>query len=123
MPDVGDAGRIDRSRVEVVAKLMAKAASTDHDAEVAALVERSYGLLARILSDYELQGAGAAAARRRERRLIRDRRRAQRDRLYGAGSASSPVVSPSDGTERYREIDQDTDVRRRGDDGGRPLSL
>jgi hypothetical protein len=126
MADVGDTGRIDRSRVEVVAKLMAKAVSTEHDAETAALVERSYGLLARVLSDYELNGGGAAGARRRERRLIRDRRRAQRDRLYGTGSSGSPVVSATDGTERYREIAQDTDRRHDGDgdDGrGKPLSL
>jgi len=119
----GDVGRIDRSRVEVVAKLMAKAVSTEHDAEAAALVERSYGLLAQVLSDYELHGTGGAAARRRERRLIRDRRRAQRNRVYGTGSSGSPVLSASDGTERYREIAQDTDTRRDGDGLGTPLSL
>jgi hypothetical protein len=113
MGDVGGAGALDRTTVEVVAKLMAKAQSTEYDTEAVALVERSYGLLARVLSDYDL-AVDQRGGRRRERRLIRDRRKARRDRLYGDRPAASPVTSASDGTERYREV---ADAVRRQADG------
>ena len=71
---------LDRATIDQVAKMMAKARSTEYDAEAVALVERAYSLLARVLSDYD-QVSGAAS--RRERRLIRDRRRGRRDRVYG----------------------------------------
>jgi hypothetical protein len=96
---------LDRATIDQVAKLMAKAKSTEYDAEAVALVERAYSLLARVLSDFD-QVSGAAG--RRERRLIRDRRRGRRDRVYGDRPAASPVASPTDGTERYREIAADT---------------
>jgi hypothetical protein len=103
---------LDRAAIDQVAKLMAKATSTDYDAEAVALVERAYSLLAGVLSHYD-QVSGTAG--RRERRLIKDRRRGRRDRVYGERPAASPVTSPTDGTERYREIAADT--RRPGDDG------
>jgi len=120
--DAGTAGGLDRATVETVAKLMAKAHSTEYDSEAVALIERSYGLLARVLTDYD---AAAGDGRRRERRLMRDRRKGRRDRLYGDRPAASPVVSPSDGSERYREV---ADAIRREGGGavagpGTPMSL
>ena len=121
MADTGDAG-LDRSKIDQVAKMMTKARSTEYDAEAVALVERAYSLLARLLSEYD-QASGAPG--RRERRLIRDRRKGRRDRVYGDRPAAAPVVSPSDGTERYREIAADT--RRQaglsGEGGGTAVSL
>jgi hypothetical protein len=46
---------VDKSEVEMAAKLLAKAASTEYDAEAIALVERSYGALAKTLTDYDEQ--------------------------------------------------------------------
>jgi hypothetical protein len=103
---------LDRATIDQVAKMMAKASSTEYDAEAIALVERAYSQLAGVLSDYD-QVSGTAG--RRERRLIKDRRRGRRGRVYGDRPAASPATSPTDGTERYREIAADT--RRQGDDG------
>jgi hypothetical protein len=113
MAEASGAGHLDRTTVEVVAKLMAKAQSTGYDSEAVALVERSYSLLARVLSDYDLSTGDGS--RRRERRLMRDRRKGRRDRLYGDRPAATPVVSASDGTERYRQVADA--VRREGTDG------
>ncbi|HUO49547.1 MAG TPA: DUF2786 domain-containing protein [Acidimicrobiales bacterium] len=114
---------LDRATIDQVAKLMAKARSTEYDPEAVALVERAYSLLAQVLSDYD-QVSGAVG--RRERRLIRDRRRGRRDRVYGERPPASPATSPTDGTERYREIAADT--RRQGgpeaaEGGGTAVSL
>jgi len=125
MAEAGGAG-LDRSTIDQVAKMMAKARSTEHEPEAVALVERAYSLLARVLSDYDL---ASGAPGRRERRFIRDRRKGRRDRVYGDRPAAGPVVSPGDGTERYREIAADT--RRQagrggegdGDGGGTAVSL
>ena len=110
---VDDSGHLDRARIEVVAKLMAKAVSTVHGPEAVALVERSYGLLAQVLSDFDESAAGVAGGgRRRERRLIRDRRRARRDRLSEYGSPGGAHASATGGTERYLEVARGTATRR-----------
>ena len=59
--------------VQTAAKLLAKAQSTTSDPEAIALVERSYGLLARAITAYDLEHDHGP--RRRERRRLPDRRR------------------------------------------------
>jgi len=56
-------------------KLMAKAQSTDSDAEAIALVEKSYQLLAGIIAAVDGEARPVTPSpRRRERRYLRDRR-------------------------------------------------
>jgi len=63
-----------RHTLDTVAKLLAKARSTSSDSEAEALVERCYVLLAQFLNVAE-QDNPSASGRRRDRRLLRDRRR------------------------------------------------
>lgn len=64
-------GGDDRSKVGLAAKLLAKAESTDSHEEAVSLTLRAYSTLADWLSACESHAGGA---RRRERRLLRDRR-------------------------------------------------
>jgi hypothetical protein len=66
---------LDRSGITTAIRLLAKAESTDSDDEAIALALRSYSLLAQAINAYDLGAAGPAkGARRRERRLLSDRR-------------------------------------------------
>jgi hypothetical protein len=95
----GGSGSIDRSKIELVAKLLDKACSTEYEAEAITLVERSYSLLAEVISRYDEQTQGSGN-RRRERRLLADRRRGLRAPPYGYVH----VESAKEGAERYRQI-------------------
>lgn len=78
---------MDRSNLRLAAKLLAKAERTEFEAEAAALAEKAYVLLAEYLNGFEgregLDPIGSAG-RRRERRLLRDRRTTRR--IFGRRS-------------------------------------
>lgn len=61
----------DRSEVRLAVKLLAKAVSTDSREEAVALAARAYSAVAAWLNACEAEGG---TPRRRERRLLRDRR-------------------------------------------------
>jgi hypothetical protein len=65
---------MDREKLRLAAKLLAKALDTNFDAEAAALTEKAYRLLAEFLNAYEAEAGSTGVARRRERRHLRDRR-------------------------------------------------
>jgi hypothetical protein len=84
--------------MDLAAKLLAKARSTDSDAEAVALVEKSYGLLARVITAYDdEQPIGPGGTRRRERRYLRDRRVERR------GATFAPTASRVDPVATYRQ--------------------
>jgi hypothetical protein len=94
---------MDRAAIRLVTKLLAKAESTDSDEESVALALRSYCLLAGTINAHE--ESRDTATRRRERRLLQDRRVAGRsgetaDRAAAAASdttaarAAAPVGDP-----------------------------
>ncbi|HUY22927.1 MAG TPA: hypothetical protein VMV22_11395 [Acidimicrobiales bacterium] len=92
--------------VQTAAKLLAKAQSTTSPPEAIALVERSYGLLARVITAYDQ--ANDCGPRRRERRLLPDRRR--RDRATAAGGARDNRDMPcraAESVDRYRRAAAD----------------
>jgi|SRR5271163_1044096 len=60
--------------IALATKLLVKAQGTKFDAEAAALTGRAYRLLAEALNAYDDAAASAGAARKRERRQLRDRR-------------------------------------------------
>jgi hypothetical protein len=75
---------MDRRNMELAAQLLAKAQRTDFDAEAIALVEKSYALLAKVITAFDDEADPThAGPRRRERRLLRDRRAARRLGLFG----------------------------------------
>jgi hypothetical protein len=68
---------MDRTGIEQAAKLLAKAASTDSDAESIALCERSYRLLAQAITAWDVENGQFTFGPEhggRERRLVPDRR-------------------------------------------------
>jgi len=66
---------MDRCRMQVAAKLLAKAQSTDSDAEAIALLDKSHQLLGGIIADAEREARPVTPGRpRRERRCLTDRR-------------------------------------------------
>ena len=80
---------MDRSNLQLAAKLLAKAQNTNFDGEAAALAEKAYRLLADFLNAYESELETTDAPRRRERRRLRDRRaqrRASGSKLPGVGA-------------------------------------
>ena len=92
---------IDRKTLDLAGSLIAKAQRTDFDGEAIALVEKSYSLLAKVITAYDDAAAPAGAgARRRERRLLRDRRATRRLAIFGS---SDRKANPADA---YRELDQ-----------------
>ena len=101
---------VDQSRVRVAMALLAKAQSTDAQPEAAALVERSYRLLAELITQHDQeQGETLFGPRRRERRFLRDRRADRRGK-----PVPEPVVPPRapgaagpgvDSAARYRRSD------------------
>ncbi len=88
---------MDRSNLELAAKLLAKAQDTTFDAEAAALTEKAYRLLADVLNAYENELESTGAPRRRERRYLRDRRAQRR-----ASRSPSPGVGTDPAT-TYRQ--------------------
>ncbi len=102
---------MDRSKLRLAAKLLAKAEGTAFDAEAAALAEKAYVLLAELLNALDESGPYAGVGRRRERRLLQDRRAARR--LFGwRSSASRPPLNPENG---YRQGDRQSDPTPGGD--------
>jgi hypothetical protein len=93
---------MDRKSLELAANLLAKARSTDFDVEAVALVEKSYVLLAKVITDFdESADASKSGPRRRERRHLRDRRATRRMGLFGgSGRSGDPAVT-------YRQLDED----------------
>jgi hypothetical protein len=78
---------MERGQLRVASDLLAKAQSTDSDAEAAALAEKTYALLAKFLNTYDNdQLRTTGRPRRRERRLLRDRRADRRGEPRGQQS-------------------------------------
>jgi hypothetical protein len=93
---------MDRRNMELAAQLLAKAQRTDFDAEAIALVEKSYALLAKVITAFDDEADPThAGPRRRERRLLRDRRAARRLGLFGT---SGRGVDPA---RTYRQVADD----------------
>ncbi len=92
---------IDRKNLELAGSLIAKAQRTDFDGEAIALVEKSYSLLAKVITAYDdTVDPAASGPRRRERRLLRDRRAARRLTVFGT---SDRKANPADA---YLRLDQ-----------------
>jgi hypothetical protein len=83
---------MDRSRIRKAGKLLSKAESTDSDAEAHGLALHAYRLLAAQLNEWESMSESAGGFRRRERRLMRDRRATAAD-----PRAEGPVAKGSHG--------------------------
>ena len=67
---------IDRKTLDLAGSLIAKAQRTDFNGEAIAFVEKSYSLLAKVITAYdEAVTPPGTGTRRRERRLLRDRAR------------------------------------------------
>jgi hypothetical protein len=112
---------MDRGQLRVASGLLAKAQSTDSDAEAAALAEKTYALLAKFLNTYDNDQLRATGRpRRRERRLLRDRRADRRGEPHGekprserrSEAAPEPAARP-DPAAAYRRSTENP--RRRGD--------
>jgi len=82
---------MDRGSIQTAAKLLAKAQSTASDEEAAALVEKSYRLLAGFLNAADQEAEDAGNLRRRERRLRRDRRAGRRTNV---SAVPAPAQDP-----------------------------
>jgi hypothetical protein len=99
---------MDRKNIDLAAHLLAKAQRTDFDAEAIAFVEKSYSLLAKVITAFDEADPAHTGPRRRERRLLRDRRAARRLGLFGvSGRAVDPAVT-------YRQSAEDLQPRRDG---------
>ncbi|HEY7948254.1 MAG TPA: hypothetical protein VID75_11320 [Acidimicrobiales bacterium] len=105
---------MNQSKVQTALKLLAKAQSTTSDYEAVALVERSYALLAEVITEYDEAAEGPGGPRRRERRRLQDRRRrARQERVELAGAPVRTV----DSIDRYRGSSADAGYSwRRGID-------
>ena len=100
---------LDRSGITTAIRLLAKAESTDSDDEAIALTLRSYSLLAQVMNTYDLADGGAPrGARRRERRLLSDRR--------------ATALTSHDSGEQVPDVSETTAARyaRLGNTGGAP---
>lgn len=76
---------MEKDPLALATRLLVKAQGTTFDAEAAALTGKAYRLLAEALNSYDDSAASAGAPRKRERRLLRDRRSA-----HGSHNASGP---------------------------------
>ena len=105
---------MDRTDIRKAALLLAKAESTESDAEAFSLALRSYSLIANALNAYdEEQGAAEGYPRRRERRQLRDRRALRRpppDPVEGAGTAPEPPEAA-----RYKRVSDEAPKPRNVD--------
>lgn len=109
-----------RELVQTAAKLLAKAQSTTSEYEAIALVERSYGLLAQVINEFDLKHDGSpGGGRRRERRRLHERRRRLRSDVVNGGTedgTGSPALI-GDSIARYRRVSgEGGSSRRRGID-------
>jgi hypothetical protein len=87
-----------RSLVQTAAKLLAKAESTTSDHEAIALVERSYSLLAKAITEYDRDHPdGEGGVRRRERRRLTERRRRSRSDNGNRSNSSNQSGPPDPG--------------------------
>jgi hypothetical protein len=95
---------MDRPTIQKVAKLLAKAESTDSEPEAIALVEKCYGILAQLLTEHDAASRveSPAGPRRRERRRLFDRRGS---RLAEATWTSEPSAAAA----RYRRSTDEPD--------------
>jgi hypothetical protein len=91
---------MEKDPLALATRLLVKAQGTTFDAEAAALTGKAYRLLAEALNGYEDTAASTGAVRKRERRLLRDRRSA-------AGSAHA--IRPRRTTEPARVDDRPPD--------------
>ncbi len=100
---------MDRKNIDLATHLLAKAQRTDFDAEAIALVEKSYALLAKVITAFDEEADPSSnGPRRRERRLLRDRRATRRLGLFGvSGRAVDPAVT-------YRQTAEDLRPRNDG---------
>jgi hypothetical protein len=97
---------IDRKTLDLAGSLIAKAQRTDYDSEAIALVEKAYSLLAKVITTYDDAVAPpGAGSRRRDRRLIRDRRATRRITIFGS---SDRKTDPADA---YRQLDRQQQPR------------
>ncbi len=89
---------LDRCRLDVASALLAKAGSTKSSEEAVALAQKCYRLLAEHINDYEdMVDAAVPGPRKRERRLLQDRRRS-----FPAPGSSSPSTQRPSGVDWYR---------------------
>lgn len=65
---------MDKETIALATKLLVKAQGTTFDGEAAALAGKAYRLLAEVLNAHDDETASPAAARKRERRHLADRR-------------------------------------------------
>ncbi|HEX4126119.1 MAG TPA: hypothetical protein VHX67_00930 [Acidimicrobiales bacterium] len=65
---------MEKDTIALAARLLVKAQGTTFDAEAAALTAKAYRLLADALNAHDDGDVSAGATRKRERRLLRDRR-------------------------------------------------
>ncbi len=101
--------RMNRSNLALAAKLLAKAQDTTFEAEAAALVEKAYVLLAEFLNGFEDDASCRGVGRRRERRLLPDRRAARR--IFARRS----TAARGDPAATYRQEGQEARGRSGGD--------
>lgn len=107
-----------RPMLDTAAKLLAKAQSTTSAPEAIALVERSYGLLAQVITAYDMEhGDATGELRRRERRRLQDRRRrSSAERASSAeGAAQIASARTGDSIARYRRVSGGGDPARQCD--------
>lgn len=92
---------MDRSKLRLASKLLAKAEDTAYEAEAAALAAKAYALLAEFLN--AVDDGARNGDRRRERRLLHDRRAARR--FFGkrsSGTAGAGTEKNSRQPENYQ---------------------
>ncbi len=94
---------VDRQIMHRAAQLLAKAESTDFEAEAITLVEKCYVLLADVIGQFDEQ-APPGRARKRDRRHLRDRRSARR--AGTAGTSAMPRIG-ADPAGSYRRSVED----------------
>ncbi|MGD0882163.1 MAG: hypothetical protein ABSB09_11405 [Acidimicrobiales bacterium] len=91
---------MDRQNMHRAAQLLAKAQSTEFEAEAITLVEKCYVLLATVIGEFEEQSE-PASPRKRDRRHLRDRRSSRRH------GAAVPLRLGADPAGNYRRAAED----------------
>lgn len=99
---------MERNGLKRAAKLLDKAVSTDSEHEAVALAEHAYRLVARAITEYDIErGETVFGTPRRERRLLADRRGRN-----AAATAIDPRQADSAGA-RYVAFSEITDQPQR----------
>lgn len=83
---------MEKDPLALATRLLVKAQGTTFDAEAAALTGKAYRLLADTLNSYEDTAPSTGAVRKRERRLLSDRRSAAGS---AEGSRPRPTTEPA----------------------------